>query len=65
MQHKLSGYLANYADQEDFEKGLDWILESLEKDRNYFFDNCIKIVKNKFDSSIIAKKYIGIYKSLI
>ena len=65
VQHKLSGYLANYADQEDFEKGLNWILESLEKDRNYFFDNCIKIVKNKFDGSIIAKKYIGVYKSLI
>ena len=36
VEHKFSGYLSNYMDQNDFEKGLNWILENLENDKDYF-----------------------------
>ena len=65
MEHKFNGYLADYLDQDDFDKGLNWILEKLENDNNFFFNNCIGTVREKFDNSVIAKQYIEVYKSLI
>jgi len=65
VEHKFSGYLSNYMDQNDFEKGLNWILENLEKDKDYFLNNCLKIVSEKFNNRVIANQYIEIYKSLI
>ena len=65
VEHKFNGYLADYLDQDDFDKGLNWILEKLENDKNFFFSNCIGTVREKFDNSVIAKQYIEVYKSLI
>jgi glycosyltransferase involved in cell wall biosynthesis len=39
VEHKSSGYLSSYMDQVDFERGLNWMLENLEKDKDYFLNN--------------------------
>lgn len=64
VEHKSSGYLSSYMDQVDFERGLNWMLENLEKDKDYFLNNCLRIVNEKFSNKIIANQYIEIYKSL-
>ena len=63
--HKKTGYIAKYLSQDDFNNGLNWILEKIGKDRNYFKAHCINFVKDNFSSEIITKKYIDIYKNVL
>ena len=65
IDHKLTGYLANYLNQEDFENGINWVMEKLSENQNYFYKNCLSKVKDNFNDKIIASKYLDIYKSLI
>jgi len=53
--------LSNYKDQEDFNEGINWILNNDDKN---LLNNCLKVTKEKFDSRLIANKYLDIYKSL-
>ena len=64
IEHKRSGYLSNYMDHDDFEKGITWVLESYNSNENFFRDNCLKIVDQKFESNFIAKQYVEVYKSI-
>ncbi len=64
IEHKYNGYLADYMDQDDFTKGINWILNYINENQNSVKNNCLKIVNDKFESSLIAKKYLEIYKSL-
>ena len=52
----------NYLDENDFTKGIEWILE----DTNYegIFKNCLKIVDDKFGNNLISKKYVQLYNSI-
>ena len=61
IEHKVNGYLSNYKDQEDFNEGINWILNNDDKN---LLNNCLKVTKEKFDSRLIANKYLDIYKSL-
>ena len=63
--HKKTGYISGYMDQNDFNTGLKWIIEKIEKERNFFESSCVDFVKYNFSSEIIAKKYIDIYKSVL
>ena len=60
VKHKKTGYLANFLDEKDFAKGIDWCLS----DKNSLDKNIRTYVKNKFDIKISVKKYLELYKNL-
>jgi len=60
--HKKNGYLSKYLDQDDYTKGIEWLLSNIETEN--VVDNCLKIFNEKFSNFSISKKYIEIYKSL-
>jgi len=62
VEHKVNGYLSNYLDQEDFDKGINWILNLSDKENKYIYENCLKIVNKKFSNNHIAEKYIELYR---
>ena len=64
IEHKYNGYLSKYMDQDDFNEGINWILQNIKNDNKFFLNNCLKVVSTKFDSKLIAKKYLELYKSI-
>ena len=64
IEHKTNGYLANYLDQDDFNKGIDWTLNELINEKDKIFNNCLKIVNEKISDELISKKYIELYRSI-
>ncbi|MDC1068791.1 glycosyltransferase family 4 protein [Candidatus Kapabacteria bacterium] len=63
IDHKLNGYLAKPYDPEDLARGIEWVLnhpnpEELSK-------NAREKVLREFDSKVVAKKYIELYKSIL
>ena len=62
IDHKVNGYLANYLNQEDFNLGINWMINELEK--KTISQNCINIVNKKFSNDCISNKYIRLYKSI-
>lgn len=65
IDHKKTGYVCKYLDQEDFNRGLNWIIEKMETEKNYFESSCISHVLKNFSSEIVAQKYLNIYKSVL
>ena len=65
IQHENTGYICQHLSQNDFNKGLQWMIKKIDEDRNYFASSCINFVKNNFSSEIIAKKYKSIYESVL
>ena len=63
--HKKTGYLANYMDQKDFNNGVNWLLNELDKNQSNFFNNSINFTNKNFSLKIIAKKYCEIYNSVL
>ena len=62
IEHKINGYLSNYLDQSDYEKGLMFFLNKNKKtDLN---DHRNKII-DKFDNKKICFEYINFYKSIL
>ncbi|APC91346.1 MULTISPECIES: glycosyltransferase family 4 protein [Francisella] len=63
IDHKKNGYLAKPFDSQDLANGIEWILAN---------DNYVSLCKNArykvlrdFDSKVIAKKYIQLYKETL
>ena len=52
-------------DQEDFNEGINWILNKISNENNELFNNCLKVVDEKFNSDLIVNKYLEIYKSFL
>jgi len=65
IEHKFNGYLSKYMDQNDFNEGINWILNNISKENNELFKNCLKISNEKFNSDLIAKKYLEIYRKIV
>ncbi len=65
VSHLKTGYLANYADQEDFDRGLNFLIDKTINEKNFFFNNCIKFVEEKFNSIYIAEEYKKIYHQVL
>lgn len=63
IDHKKSGYLANYKDQNDLTNGILWCLKNLKKLK--LGKKARKNVIKKFSNEVISKKYLKIYKDLI
>lgn len=63
IDHKINGYLAIAFDTTDLANGIDWVLYNI----NYE-DLCTKArekVQKEFDSKVVAKKFIKLYKEIL
>jgi glycosyltransferase involved in cell wall biosynthesis len=65
INHMINGYLAKPFNAKDLAKGIDWILGLSESEYKKMCDNARKRVKEMFDSKVVAKEYIKLYKELI
>jgi glycosyltransferase involved in cell wall biosynthesis len=63
IEHKINGYLAKYKDAEDLAAGIEWVLENTEKLR--LADTCIEKVRENYSESVVAGKYINLYRNLL
>ncbi|MBT5407162.1 MAG: glycosyltransferase [Gammaproteobacteria bacterium] len=64
IDHKKNGYLAKYLNSDDLTKGISWVLSEMDNHNNLSIKAREKIVLN-FDSDIVAKQYINLYKSIL
>ncbi len=63
--HKKTGYLSDYLNQNDFNIGLNWIIEQIKSDKDFFRNKCQNFARNNFSSEIIAERYVEIYKKVL
>jgi glycosyltransferase involved in cell wall biosynthesis len=63
VSHKIDGYKAKPFESIDLAKGIEWVLN--DSDYNELCRNAREKVLKEFDSTVIAKKYITLYKSLL
>ena len=63
IEHKRNGYLAPPYDIDELSKGIDWILNN--KDYAELCENARGKVLNEFDSKLISKKHIELYKKVL
>ena len=63
VDHKSNGYLAQPFDTDDLAKGIEWVLDA----PNYqqLCDNAREKVLTHFDSQLVAKQYIALYKEIL
>jgi len=63
IEHKINGYLAKAFESEDLACGIEWVLY----DSNYdeLCVNAREKVMREFDSVVVAKKYIELYKDIL
>lgn len=63
VDHKKNGYLAKPFDTKDLADGIEWVLNN--PDYNDLCANARKKVLKEFDSKVVAKKYIKLYKEIL
>lgn len=63
IEHQKNGYLAQPFDTEDLADGIEWVLNA----PNYqqLCDNARDKVLTHFDSQVVAKRYIALYKEIL
>lgn len=63
VQHEQNGYLATYRSSADLAKGLQWVLRH--PDRKKLNANARQTVETHFAESLIARRHIELYQSLL
>jgi glycosyltransferase involved in cell wall biosynthesis len=63
VKHLETGYLAKISNIEDLSNGLLWALQN--KDNQKMLNICRDNILINYDQSLIADKYISIYKSML
>lgn len=63
IEHQKNGYLAQPFDTDDLAKGIEWVLNA--PDYQQLCDNARDKVLTHFDSQIVAKRYIALYKEIL
>ena len=63
IEHKKTGYLVDKVSSEDLALGIDWVLQNNEDCK--ISSNARKKVLSEFESSVVAKKYIALYKKIL
>ena len=61
--HKQTGYLARQGDSNDLACGIEWVLSTVEYDK--LCKNAREKVLKEFDSRVISKKYLDLYKDIL
>jgi glycosyltransferase involved in cell wall biosynthesis len=63
ISHKVDGYKSKPFDSEDLATGIEWVLNN--DDYDDLCKNARKKAVEKFDSKIIARKYVDLYKQIL
>ena len=63
IEHKKNGYLAKSTSSKDLARGINWILSNDNYDD--LSSNARKKVLEEFDSKVVTKKYIELYKRVL
>lgn len=63
IDHKRTGYLANFKDSADLAEGIRWTLN--DADREALASACLKKVAHNYSQQSVAMKYIEVYNELI
>ncbi len=63
IKHKENGYLAKFKSAQDLADGIKWIL--FEADYEKTSNKAHNYVNNNFSDTVIAQKYIDLYKSIL
>lgn len=63
IEHKVTGYLANYADAEDLAAGIEWILSSTERTER-LSGNARRRMEMSYDIRIVARQYEQLFHRL-
>lgn len=63
IKHMENGYLAEPFNTSDLKNGIEWIIKN--DNYNNISNNARKTVLNKFDSKLIAKQYLSLYKEVL
>jgi len=62
LGHHKTGYLAEPSDSNDLAKGIEWVLAH--KNYESLCQNAREKALKEFDSVVVAKKYIDLYRSM-
>ena len=63
IEHKKNGYLAKPFDTTDLKDGIEWVLNNDKYDE--LCTNAREKVVKEFDSKVVARKYIELYKQVL
>jgi len=63
IEHKKNGYLALPFETDSLKSGIEWVLKSENYDQ--LCQNARDKVMREFDSDVISKKYIKLYKDIL
>lgn len=63
IDHKKNGYLAKPFDTTDLKDGIEWVLNNQNYDE--LCQNAKEKVLKEFDSVVVAKEYVKLYKSIL
>lgn len=63
IDHKTNGYLTKPYQVDDLAKGIDWVLQH--EAPEMLTDNARQKVLENFDSKLVAKKYIDLYREVL
>jgi len=63
IEHQKNGYLAKPFDTNDLANGIEWVLNN--KNYDTLCQNTREKVLKEFDSVVVAKKYISLYKEIL
>ena len=62
IDHRLTGYVADYKDAADLARGLRWAL--VEADRQQVAHDCVNKVMRCYSQSAVAKRYLEVYENI-
>ena len=65
VEHKISGYKAKPFSPKDLANGIEWVLNLGENEYNKICENAREKVLKEFDSRVVAKRYIELYKRIL
>ena len=63
IEHRRTGYIANFKDSNDLATGMAWTL--LEADRDELRANCLRKVAHDYSQQSVAMRYIEVYNETI
>jgi len=64
VEHHITGYRAKFRSSEDLAKGIEWVLNNMDKNR--LASNCQQRIRQHFAmSTIIVRKYIELYRQVL
>ena len=65
IEHKINGYLAKPYESKDLAEGIEWVLNLPIHDYDKLCENARRKVVEEFDSKIVVKKYIDLYREIL